>query len=74
MEEDIHNHNIEKYESISEDSFFNRTEYSLLLEYALTDGYKEYSKQDTKSKDGLITTVTSIIRGLTGRGLAIVAD
>lgn len=37
MEEDIHNHNREKYESLSEDSFFNRTEYSLLLEYALTD-------------------------------------
>lgn len=77
MEEDIHNYNKEKSESLSDDSFFNRTEYSLLLEYALTDGFEEYSKQDTKSKDGLITTVTSVIQGFfvdDNRTRAIISD
>ncbi len=77
MEEDIQNYNREKYESLSEDSFFNRTEYSLLLEYALTDGYKEYSKQETKSNNGLITTVTSVVQGFfvdDNRTRAIISD
>src|SRR5690606_24698895 len=45
--------------------------------YALTDGYKEYSKQETKSNNGLITTVTSVVQGFfvdDNRTRAIISD
>lgn len=63
LEDRTYHHNRERYESPSEDSFFNRTQYSLLLEYALTDGYEEYSTQKTTNNNGLITTVTSVVQG-----------
>ena len=61
-QECIHNYNWGKCGGSCEQSFLNNSEYALLLEYALSDGFTEYSTEETNGNNGLITTTKNIVQ------------
>jgi hypothetical protein len=57
--------------------FLNNSEYYLLQEYALPDGFAEYSVEETQNHQGQITTTKNVVQGFfvdENRTRAIISD
>ncbi len=60
-EECIRNYIWGNCQGLCEQNFLENSEYYLLQEYALTDGFSEYSIEDTKNNQGQVTTTRNIV-------------
>lgn len=64
-------------EGSCEQAFLDNSEYYLLQEYALTDGFEEFSTENTVNNQGELKTTKSIIQGFfvdNNRTRAIISD
>lgn len=60
-----------------EQKFLESSEYYLLQEYALTDGFSEYSVEETQNNQGQVTTTRNVVQGFfvdENRTRAIISD
>ena len=62
-EECIRNYIWGNCEGSCEQKFLENSEYFLLQEYALTDGFTEYSVEDTKNNQVQVTTTRNVVQG-----------
>lgn len=73
----IRNYNWDDCEGSCGQKILDNSEYYLLLEFALTDGFTEYSNEETKNNTGQITITKTVIQGFfvdENRTRAIISD